>query len=381
MKRLMLCALLLAAPAAAGFTAQEKAQVGKVILARHEFQAAFVALADSVRDFGDESNRQQHADILAAGIDAVVACHDAQKWLQGSTPASFHAGTFVEAPRLPDLPREQIVAQAFVFISECSLKGDVFAQGMVAFGTLLGNTRIVNQGNRILSVVKLETFDSTLSYTNPYPPAAPRVVGPHGDFEEAEHNLEAGDLKATESIADIVAFYRFVDVFPEGAVDGVREAIRYGAPIGGIFARAWGLDVGIEGIAQDAVEISADLAAGSGLRDRPFFRLLREVELLGASPKMPPLFSGRTPFGGAAGNFQVAMGPMGKALLEAARVNTREEVITWFDAGAGVDARAQLVRSTGFLQEWLEDHSLGWKHLDQSLASWILFFHEILPRP
>lgn len=353
-------------------TAQEKTEVGKLIIHMGELGATYNQIGNGIRDFGSATARPKFFETLQCSVDALWEGHEGMRLLLNE----------------PD--RTAAVSQGINRVRACDASSLIYADkldGLAAFvtaensaaGTWASGMR--NLASRIRNT-NLDTFQA-LAFASPDPDSFPRVVGPHGDSLSAREHIDTMGAHFLRAVALGTALYGNVDVWPQDANLDFRELIRYATAPAQMVPRIWGMDVGIVVHPQDRIAISAAVIAGSGLRGEDFFRLLQEVSLFNGDPHQPPLHSGRLQAGGIVGNFAIGISEFPKALKKIHAVNTPEEIKTWWEgiSNSLTATPPTLARvKVNFIPGFFIALARAWEAGDLITNSWIMFFHE-LPAP
>lgn len=365
---ILLC--LIAVPAFGEFTPAEKAEIAKVINAQGLIGNTLKPLGDSLQDFTTDTSRPVYYNALVASVDAAWECHESMRHLLNSQFVGFGGAT-----------RSAIVTAGISHAFACHARMQDYAAALDAVIAAGSNPNIATYAAS-LRASDLNTFNASLAYTDYQPFDYPRIIGPHGDFDAAQLNLEIASAGIVGYLAAITAFYGQVDVLPSSAHVDIREVIRYVKDPLRFISRMWGLDSGVVASSQDQTRIDGDVAAGSGLRDFDFFKELRVIELgMSSDKRMPFVFSGRKVDGGIAKNFSLALSEFPKAVGKAAEVNTSAETASWFTGTPGTDPPDLARRTDRFAAELMHRIGEAWSGMDGWAASAFLFFHTIPPIP
>lgn len=370
----------------AEFTAPEKAELVKLRTARNEQGGATVSLADDFRDFGTEANRPALFTAMLAGVTSEHACHQAIRHLTGAAPSM--------PPSFTDLTRDGVVQRGRNYVAACETATNAFATAL----TSLGFVRSVSSGNRLMSVVNLETFDQSLAFTDPLPLAYPRVVGPHGDYDKSLAQLQGADLKFLNARKAAILWYGRAPLWPVEAKFGLREVLRYGSDFNGLTSRVLLMHAGVV-VFPESAAIEQDRAAGSGIRSAEFFRLALEAEI-NSNPdggNVNRSFSGRGMFAGANGLLAVVVASFGSlehgydrglwlATQGATPAVTAEAaasrmMISGYQPGGNVAAFSDISNlQSGWSQQIADDVAHGWE-FSQAFDFWVIDFFFAIPAP
>lgn len=361
--------LLLASCANAGWTPAEKVELEKLILSK-------VEIGDVWQQTGarmqfppmDESNRQLFANALWETVEASFWCGDAF--------ANFN-GDRGNDTGLPLVSRAQYIADAKDSIGSCVTN---LSQAIGDY-TILADTTgdgFLASARDMLQVIhdRMVTFDTTLPFLDPSPPAFPRIVGSHGDFQTSQRFLTRSHLYFHHTMADATQFFMHAEVWPASANQPFNVFWASAEKALQTHTRAWGLDSDII-LDIDETVIQFDTDAGSGLRGFDFFRLSREIELIFGFPQNRwdiLLHSGRR---GDTG-FGTHLRPLGQNFSavhrELVMVNSITEIREWWTPAPG-----SVLQFTGVGRavEFWEDFPDGWADGDGWGQAAFGFFHEI----
>lgn len=367
--------LLLAAPAAAEFTAAERTELAKLSAARTELAYAMVVAANAVGKASDEAGRPLRYAALSAIVEAEHDCFQAQRHLFNAAP-DFR-------PRFAALTRPAIVARAMSYIATCRTKTDLAIGAMRTAGDAEDEadaTELAKQASRLEREAPLSSFDTTLAFADWRNADYPRVIGPHGDYDRSQLHIAGLELKLLEATKDFISFYGRVPVGSEQLRYGVREVLRYAGAALATINRLWFIDNGQVLGFSDRQAIAADTEAGSGLRPESFFRFLRGVELINVFDAFDSGLAGRPLSSGITAIFALISDQSAEALFGATSTNSIADLQTLLRLPNGDTSFENADTPIGRAREFYQDFGEAWHHLDALNAAWILFFHEI-PAP
>lgn len=212
------------------------------------------------------------------------------------------------------------------------------------------------------------SMDRSLGYLDWRVSAFPRVIGPHGDYENSLNALNGSGHYLQRSLGDAVRFYGTVEVWPTEANEGFQTAIASWAQAHRDHIRTRGLDAEII-LDDDRAVIEADTAASSGLRPFGFFRALLTFEyIFGHAGEDVLTFTGRKVKSGVRSSLIDIQAGMTLAMNQVMRVNTNAEMAHHMEDG------------TQTLGTFYLDFSDFWSRMDTLGVAWMVFFHEI-PAP
>lgn len=372
MKKVLLM-LLLASCANAGWTPAEKAELEKLILSKAEIGDVWQQTGARMQFLPmDETNRQLFADALWETVEASYWC--GQAFAQFNDDRGNDTG-------LPLLTRAQNIAGAKSSVASCVTNLSQAVGDYTILADTTGDGFLAGARDMVQAIHdRMATFDSTLPFLDPNPPAFPRIVGSHGDFTTSQRFLTRAHLYFHHTMADATQFFMHAEVWPSSANAPLNTFWNNAEDALQRLTRAWGLDSDIILPVDEAV-IQADTDAGSGLRDFDFFRLLREVELLFGFPQNRwdiLLHSGRR---GDVG-FGTHLRPVGQNFAfvhrELVMVNSIAEVREWWTPAPG---SVLVFNAVGRAVEFWEDFPDMWADSDGAAQAWMGFFHEIPPPP
>lgn len=366
-------ALFATQPVYAVWTAQEEAELEKLVRAGISSLDAFKSVSQNYKAVGVEATRGGHARAME---DITLALND----INGAMALMFNARN-----RIGDGPRSQTVQESFSAMNSAATKLSNAAAELSALPAAPQRNAALTHVNSAIS--GLTSLDKSLGYLDWQPPNYPASIGPHGDHDRGQFSLaRVGRYGLGHLNWDLARLYNpdVTPVFPEGAKKPCAAAVSAQVKAFEPFLRAWGMD-GQVVLADDAATILQDEAAGSGLRPASFFQLLLQAEYMlgrrvGEDDVTDTVFSGRLIKEGMPQNLTSAHAFLlgqGQCFQLLSNANGPQ----W--------TRDQIIRETkqigdpqpkGRLAEWIGDLVDFWKDMDNAAESWIAFFHEI-PAP
>jgi len=207
---LVLALLFMAAPAAAEFTDNEKANVHNLILGVNLIRSG---LRDQVA--------AESWSGYATAWQAVVDCHDGLGYLfgtqikQGSQTRSSLAGT----------PRSGWLALAWKSLDRCITGLDSAQAQAWAATNKYAQARIIVAA--FPRVGGMGPIAPAASYQNPKPAHYPKVIGPHGDYDFAQEDLWFAIKYAHDSVYIFGSRYLLDAANYEGIIMGALANVRF----------------------------------------------------------------------------------------------------------------------------------------------------------
>jgi hypothetical protein len=388
MNRFALLCILCSTPAAAELSDSAKLEVAKIQRMLGSVGAASVTLSNSL-DLDPHEDRALHASALVAGVATFNNCRQALVYMQAVvTPDERDVAT---------LTREQQLAKSFAEIDACGQTALAFASALEVipssdpidpadFATTAQYNYALSQRNQLASVAApavraskaaLDTFDRGLDYGQTDSRFAPRLVGPHGDYDSAQFMAHGSIARFTLSLAAVAKNYQYTPVYTQIAKDGLREHVRYIAPALVVLSRVSLMDLRIVE-QKDRSKILSDQDESSRIRDEDFFRVHRQGELLAGDSKHHPYIMGYRPTeNGATGSFQVGLGEYVRAIGALVAANDDAADLEMFAAPSlgTIDQMLGARSYRGTVKIAMTAGIQGWQMFDHWFFSIFGFFH------
>jgi len=215
---LVLALTLIATPAAAEFTANEKTNVRSLILG-----------VNLIRSGLQDQIAAESLSGYATAWQAVVDCHDALGYLFGT---QIKQGEQARS-KLAATPRSGWLALAWKSLDRCIAGLDSAQAQAWAATNKYAQARITiaafpRGGSGALRPGPPAPFAATPAlYQNPKPASHPHVIGPHGDYDFAQENLWFAIKYAHDSLYIFGSRYLCDAANYEGLIMGALANVRY----------------------------------------------------------------------------------------------------------------------------------------------------------
>jgi hypothetical protein len=271
---LLAATLLVAAPASAAFTDEEKVSLRALRAVWMELQSVmsdYTAL--TTNSYGTDATREAIGAATAATVQSIVELNDAIAVLFGVVPAVTEGPELTFRTAFTLMPRAERVAWAYGKLDR-TVGYLEFSRSQWAQAARVHNRdnpefqdwvrRIIAGLTKIDLILML--FNRDLTYADPYPGlptvnGSRTVVGPHGDYDETQWHLWRSAVYFTR------------------AMESLAKALRLGSPTGD-YAQMGRPYITLAQVNRNAIEamyIVGDALASDKSR---FFRVLDAIKLL-----------------------------------------------------------------------------------------------------
>ena len=213
------------------------------------------------------------------------------------------------------------------------------------------------------AVVLLSSVNQTLPYATPFPESYPAIIGPHGDYDDAQRMIATSSRTLADALLGV--FNLIADpAWPIAANASMADLLRLSTTAQALYLRIMGLTAEVVSAADQAT-INKDTAQGSGLRPETFFRAVFAHELaMTTDATIFTITGGRHPNTGIGFNLVRAIGAVGTIFAKLLPTMPAQ-------------VEAQMAGPASFMATFGQ----AWKHLDQWSDFNFLFFHEIPTAP
>ena len=193
MRALLVAALLLIpSPALAYFTSTEYASVASLSTASANINSAWLDLDDLV----DESNTTNRSAISNIWAQMVTAERQLGRGISYMFSVDPDTGVVCAVRATCVTAAKTAIAAVHTALTSARTSFTSCASGACSSGQTAGFKTNAGSGasflGAALTAVSSPAWNATLSYTNPWTPWYPRVIGPHGNFDDAVFSMVQG---------------------------------------------------------------------------------------------------------------------------------------------------------------------------------------------
>jgi hypothetical protein len=260
---LLAVALTLPSPAAAVLTSQEATALQRPFAAARNLSSGISgALLPAIKDQTNTSTRPKLATVAQLIVRAQGQLAGGIADLLGGSAADDdgRGRTFFVRRGM-----EQLTSAHYTLTAAKSAVNAAIAAGASSY--YLGRLRDIDIAG---ALVNLQAFDTTLRFADPYPAArSPQgrmlVIGPHGDYDEAQRRLTSATTFLLAATAAVVDAYKSDSLLP--SYWSLYQQLKFA---GTLYQQNIEAMATLAGLSQNATE-----AARS-----PFFRILGRIETL-----------------------------------------------------------------------------------------------------